>query len=383
MRSGRLMIASADQRWYMFTNMGPAPSGRSGHAMATWQNKVFVLGGESYTPASKQSEWPDMVQMLDTGKIKYPSDSRQLGNRKSSNPKMNQQQQPQGASAPTIPGASKPLQQVAMEEQRRAASPTGSERDASHVNGLKSSLGKSFPNGGSPPQSGSDRGGPSPEPGRAAGSSIPNKRPSDVSRRAMSPINERPSTEQDGTLARSLSPTAMNRGLNASSSSQSMQGQSSMITPPNRSQSTMNGPAMATQVSPGSSIGIPPSNLAALRANARSPSPVQHGQLSRSVDSTDYITPGQSGTQNAVNRQYSPQQDTARQSSREKWLQAALLAAVQKGFVLPSDAPADLRGIGSEKGEDSSRLVDALLAMRKEVADLKVCRSSCSLMSNV
>ena len=53
-----------DQRWFMFQNMGPAPSGRSGHAMATYQNKVLVLGGESYT--SQRADDPGLVSVLDT-----------------------------------------------------------------------------------------------------------------------------------------------------------------------------------------------------------------------------------------------------------------------------------------------------------------------------
>ncbi|GAA6059796.1 hypothetical protein JCM10212_003691 [Sporobolomyces blumeae] len=61
------------QRWFMFQNMGPAPSGRSGHAMATWQNKVLVLGGESYT--SSRADDPASVHTLDTTKIKYPPDA--------------------------------------------------------------------------------------------------------------------------------------------------------------------------------------------------------------------------------------------------------------------------------------------------------------------
>ena len=48
--------------------MGPAPSGRSGHAMAAWQNKVFVLGGESYT--AKRTDDTHTVHILDTGELK-------------------------------------------------------------------------------------------------------------------------------------------------------------------------------------------------------------------------------------------------------------------------------------------------------------------------
>ena len=51
-----------DQRWYMFQGMGPSPSGRSGHAMASFQSKVFVLGGESFAP----SKTDDFTHVLDT-----------------------------------------------------------------------------------------------------------------------------------------------------------------------------------------------------------------------------------------------------------------------------------------------------------------------------
>ncbi|KAG9100366.1 Negative regulator of mitotic exit [Ceratobasidium sp. UAMH 11750] len=37
----------SNQRWYVFQNMGPQPSRRSGHAMAMTDGRTFVLGGES------------------------------------------------------------------------------------------------------------------------------------------------------------------------------------------------------------------------------------------------------------------------------------------------------------------------------------------------
>jgi chromosome segregation ATPase len=63
----------SNQRWYMFANMGPSPSGRSGHALTTYQNKVVVLGGESFTGA--KADDPALVHVLDTGKIKYPPEA--------------------------------------------------------------------------------------------------------------------------------------------------------------------------------------------------------------------------------------------------------------------------------------------------------------------
>ena len=51
----------------MFQNMGPAPSPRSGHAMASMGPRVFVLGGlgaEFMNPT--RPEDPTSVHVLDT-----------------------------------------------------------------------------------------------------------------------------------------------------------------------------------------------------------------------------------------------------------------------------------------------------------------------------
>lgn len=48
----------------MFQNMGPSPSGRSGHAMASSGTRVFVLGGESYT--ATKPEDTTLIHVLDT-----------------------------------------------------------------------------------------------------------------------------------------------------------------------------------------------------------------------------------------------------------------------------------------------------------------------------
>ena len=55
----------SDQRWYMFQNMGPAPSPRSGHAMASMGSQVFVLGGQSVD--SEKPENSASVHVLNTG----------------------------------------------------------------------------------------------------------------------------------------------------------------------------------------------------------------------------------------------------------------------------------------------------------------------------
>ncbi|KAL4241731.1 hypothetical protein ABKN59_000783 [Abortiporus biennis] len=67
----------SNQRWYMFQKMGPAPSARSGHAMASMGTRVFVLGGlggESINLAKPED--PTLVHVLDTKHIKYPDSNK-------------------------------------------------------------------------------------------------------------------------------------------------------------------------------------------------------------------------------------------------------------------------------------------------------------------
>ncbi len=53
---------------------GPRPAGRSGHAMSTFQNKVVVLGGESFTGAKPDD--PATLHVLDTAmKNQVPTDN--------------------------------------------------------------------------------------------------------------------------------------------------------------------------------------------------------------------------------------------------------------------------------------------------------------------
>ncbi|KAG2175818.1 hypothetical protein INT44_000296, partial [Umbelopsis vinacea] len=60
-----------NQRWYMFQNMGPAPSPRYGHTLTAIQEKIFVVGGL----LPPKAEDPNLVHVLDTSRIKYPSDA--------------------------------------------------------------------------------------------------------------------------------------------------------------------------------------------------------------------------------------------------------------------------------------------------------------------
>ncbi len=119
--------------------MGPAPSGRSGHAMAIMGTKIFVLGGESFiAPKMDDSE---LVFVLDTSQhisrslflylkpthslflehIKYPPPDTPVPDRKSiATPPQNG---PQTNGRPVSPNAVQ-----SPEDPRRALSPTTSIR---------------------------------------------------------------------------------------------------------------------------------------------------------------------------------------------------------------------------------------------------------------
>ncbi|KAK9468358.1 hypothetical protein V1512DRAFT_221659 [Lipomyces arxii] len=62
------------RRWYMFQNMGPAPSSRTGHVMCTFGPRIVTLGGESANPANDANE-AMIAYNLETMRIKYPQQS--------------------------------------------------------------------------------------------------------------------------------------------------------------------------------------------------------------------------------------------------------------------------------------------------------------------
>ncbi|KAL8808276.1 MAG: hypothetical protein Q9200_004326 [Gallowayella weberi] len=61
------------RRWFTFQNMGPAPSPRSGHSMTAFGKQIVVLAGEP-SSAPRNIDELSMVYVLDTGKIRYPTD---------------------------------------------------------------------------------------------------------------------------------------------------------------------------------------------------------------------------------------------------------------------------------------------------------------------
>ncbi|KAF7981180.1 hypothetical protein HWV62_34967 [Athelia sp. TMB] len=115
-----------NQRWYMFQNMGPAPSGRSGHAMASTGTRVFVLGGESFTPAKQEDH--GIVNVLDTKHIKYPDTSKAAAASSKTNPAAGgPSSSPQNSSVINGERAMSP-NSGDPQDPRRAISPTGGKK---------------------------------------------------------------------------------------------------------------------------------------------------------------------------------------------------------------------------------------------------------------
>ena len=63
------------RRWYTFQNMGPSPSPRSGHSMTAYNHQIVVLAGEPSSAPRDPSEL-GLIYVLDTAKIRYPNDQQ-------------------------------------------------------------------------------------------------------------------------------------------------------------------------------------------------------------------------------------------------------------------------------------------------------------------
>jgi hypothetical protein len=104
----------SSRRWYTFQNMGPTPSARSGHSMTAVGKSVIVVGGE---PSSATTQVNDLsiVYVLDTTKIRYPNDAQIQSNTQ----KMQQQRRPSADSPGPSQRAAPPRDGSNPPEQRR------------------------------------------------------------------------------------------------------------------------------------------------------------------------------------------------------------------------------------------------------------------------
>ncbi|KAF9102986.1 Negative regulator of mitotic exit [Mortierella sp. AM989] len=58
-----------ERRWYLFQNVGPIASARSGHTMCTVKDRIYILGGESEQTKLEDSA---LIYYLEISKVRFP-----------------------------------------------------------------------------------------------------------------------------------------------------------------------------------------------------------------------------------------------------------------------------------------------------------------------
>ena len=397
----------ADQRWYMFANMGPSPSGRSGHALTTFMNKVVVLGGESFT-GSKPDD-PSIVHVLDTGKIKYPPDnattkSGSTTGRKSSAPGVVPGSGQQGAAALGAAnaanagaGPSSIAQRSMSPTAERAASPTqgGARQPLNGIVGLM--------NQQTPPTLAEQQQQQQQQQQQAAqhpGSKIvqvPGAQPPQMQQQMQQ-------QQQQQAPMRAMSPTqgpgqqprqqpSMQAGLPAAAAGAAGGAMAASAMTPTQSSLQQRAMSPTAVGGPGSTYAGPRSqrSLENMRGanNITSPTakttafPGVMNGYSNAAPADGFYQ--QSMMNGAATSPVAPSAELEATRKREAWLKAALAMAVKKGFVPPEQiagadaenvrAPDDIDLNGMDtglEGTDKDRIVRALITLKTKLAAAQV-----------
>ncbi|WVQ96869.1 hypothetical protein IAU59_003976 [Kwoniella sp. CBS 9459] len=401
----------SNHRWYMFQNMGPSPSPRSGHAMVAASGKIFIVGGEANQALTEIRDDPNMIHILDTSKIKYPPDNIPPRNSVAPSsmaglPPMNQNHNssPQLANQPnamsTAAGAGIPPQgrtltnapqqqkdqsppkhvqetprsgqkslpqSTSTDSLSRAASPpTAPERQVQNIPPLGATLPRSESGDLVQAQAQNARSQPQPSPhAQAAGQTTP---------RANGMPPQRPRREGDEEYRRAMSPVSLNGPASPNNSTYL-----NRVTSP-----THNGPA-----SPPTN---PKNGFNASVLGTRSPSPrLRMAEGDRPAPPPDAFYYGRSpttagfggrpsslsGNNDLIRELKNKDAEVEQSKKREMALKVMLARAVQQGFVAGDEADLDLssheRG---EEGEDKerelvSKLTDALVRLKHEKAAIQ------------
>lgn len=347
------------RRWYTFQNMGPSPSPRSGHSMTAVSKSVVVVGGEPSSPAGTSSDLA-VVYVLDTTKIRYPSDSQansmraQQGRRPSAGEQgVGRQQSSRDANTGQDPKR--------ITTGGPNATPNG------QMNGYRSPQGStdlSGPGVASPGPRGPRAAGPSPPNGPppqqpttskppVSASNIPRPRGQSTERDAPVQVNaNQPPSARDGPKNID-NPTANGRRTPTQQQSQKPAArvdQTIVETPK----------AKPKQRSPGSLEGETPSKGTPTRP-ASPPPPTR--QVSNPLNR-------RSSGRNSQTVALLKELDTSR--NRIAWYSSELELARKAGYVPSSNLSPVLDSRAPEAFDDEDKpLIEALLAMRAELANVQ------------
>ncbi|KFH43575.1 Tip elongation aberrant protein-like protein [Hapsidospora chrysogenum ATCC 11550] len=359
------------RRWYTFQNMGPSPSPRSGHSMTTVGKSIVTFGGEPSSAASSANDL-GIVYVLDTTKIRYPSDAQQ-----------NAQKLPQGQGRrPSLTDA--PLANRAIPGRDGSNGPP----DQRRIMGPGSVA--TPPNGHrSPPPNGIE-GGFQAVAG-AQGSKLPRAAPSAVGPPPSGPVPQRPGA--DSALGRARGASADRNGPAGSpqvGSTQHSPITREAISGPDTSVIGINGRQTPQSQQTPSLRG--PSKTESTNWDG---SKNNHSRQSRIMGSVDSSTepslkmsthrpssppPPARQPSNPLSRRSSGRNsqtvvllkelDSAR--NRNAWYASELELARKAGYVSTSTTSPVMDGRYTETFDDEDRpLIEALLAMRNELANVQ------------
>ncbi|WVW84560.1 hypothetical protein I302_106594 [Kwoniella bestiolae CBS 10118] len=363
----------SNQRWYMFQNMGPVPTARSGHAMVAAAGKIFVVGGEANQALTDVRDDPSLIHILDTGKIKYPPESQPPRNPSS----LQNHQSP----TPNQPQSSQDQTQRSSQRGEDTPPKNGQQR----VNETPQSVKRGLPNSGSmdslaraasPPATG----GRLPPNIQPLGATLPRSESGDLGQGQATPRAngnagppQRPRREGDEEYRRAMSPT------NGPASPSNVNFQANRVTSP-----THNGPA-----SPPSNVktGFNPSVL-----GTRSPSPrlrmldgerpapppdaFYYGRSPTSANGFGNARPSSlSGAQDLLREIKAKEHEIDLGKKRELALKVILARAVQQGFVTGEEENVELPEKSEESGEKEKELIhkltDALVRLKQDKASIQ------------
>ncbi|PSR76700.1 hypothetical protein PHLCEN_2v8297 [Hermanssonia centrifuga] len=329
----------SNQRWYMFQKMGPSPTARSGHAMASMGSRVFVLGGlggESLNPAKPED--PTLIHVLDTKHIKYPGTN--------GSPPIGPPTAPSRKSSVTAPAqvvngvrAMSPSgdQGADPEDLRRAISPS-SIRSTSKPNGIPQSINNSLK-------------GKNPLQATREDEEYDSENPDIISgERAMSPEQNRAKSPNAFSSNRAMSPISQNGGESYEPLS-------------------MTGVAIAAIGVNGTSRSASPA-VVEPRGKLSMDGGYSHKQGSPSLNG--FMSKGSTGniTADLIRDLKEKEAEIEAIKKRETWMKAALSKASRAGFIY-----ADAEDLGSDAEDDdidSRRVSEMVINLKHVKAKLQV-----------
>lgn len=340
------------RRWYMFQNMGPSPSPRSGHSMTTFGKHIIVLGGEP-SSAPRDSEELSIAYILDTSKIRYPpadQQNQQMAVRKVSGDR------PSASKGTSIPVAAG-LPYSAARTLDSTASP---------VNGVMGPDGSRLP--------------------RTTGNV-----PSGLMYGPQNMQQPRSNGGSNSTTPRSRTPTKGPSPTDTRNQSYDRETAQSREYPSGEPQSATSGYSQMASSAPSSAISTSASRQGSMNGPSRSGSRQQRQQ--ESIDSTARVTPRASvdqgreeirevgelpvdsgvGSSPALSQQNDElMKELEAAKSRNAWYAAELALARKAGYQASSSGNPLLDQQAADAFADDDRpLIEALLKMRAELARIQ------------